>query len=105
MKLSKPAMLAAIAYFILSIVVLLPFKVDESSTSVRVPSLPKRIVTLILLVIPMALSIYSINCMVSGKCIVWAWVQSLALGIWVILFVTATFLAGEDVSEFRNKKN
>jgi len=97
MKLSKPAMLAAIAYIILGIVVLLPFKVNGSTA--KPPSFAKRVVTLILLLIPMALSVYSINCMVVGKCILWSFLQSIALGVWVILFVTASFMVGENVSE------
>jgi len=36
--------------------------------------------------------------MVVGGCTVWAWIQGVALALWVILFVLASILAGQNSS-------
>ena len=48
---------------------------------------------------PIALSIYSINCMMVGQCVVWSYVQAIVLAIWVLLFMTATFISREHQYE------
>ena len=104
MSLSKPALLAAISYLVLAFVVVLPFnQVSDKGVVSKPPSFRKRCMIVILMVIPICLSVYSINCMVVGKCMVWSWFQSIAIAVWIILFLTASFLAGENVSEtYRN---
>jgi hypothetical protein len=37
--------------------------------------------------------------MVSGKCIVWSWVNSVAIALWVLLFVVASALSYDNQME------
>jgi hypothetical protein len=44
----------------------------------------KRTAIIVALFITMAPSIYSINCLMSGKCEIWAWYNSIILSIWCV---------------------
>lgn len=92
--LTKPAILAAIAYFIMALVILLPFN-NKNITNTPTYDLKYRSLLLLLMLIPILLSIYSINCFVVGKCYVWSWVNAIVLCLWVILFITATFISND----------
>jgi membrane protein implicated in regulation of membrane protease activity len=94
-RLSSPAVLAAISYTLLAAVLLLPshhaaaLLTGDSPPPQPQPLLPltARLAVLLLLVPSALLSIYSINCMIVGSCRVWSWVQSVALAVYVLLFV------------------
>jgi hypothetical protein len=94
-ELSKPALLAAVSYLIMAFVILLPLnqggKCDPNDPECY--SFSKRILTVILMLIPIGLSVYSINCMMVGKCTIWSWVNSIFIAIWVLLFLVATVLS------------
>ena len=93
-NLSKPAMLAAVSYLIMGFVILLPL--NGSCDPARDPvcyNLPRRLLVLLLMLIPIGLSIYSINCMVVGNCMVWSWVNSIFIALWVLLFLIATVMS------------
>lgn len=94
-ELSKPAMLAAVAYLVMAFVILLPLGATGSEAGKPTPALGKRIMTLVLMLIPIGLSIYSINCMVVGKCVIWSWVNSIIIAAWVLLFLVAMVLSTE----------
>lgn len=98
-SLSRPALIASISYVILGLMILLPF--DAKSQSVHNNTFGYRLFLLIIMMIPISLSVYSINCMMVGHCIVWSYVQAIAIAFWVILFATATLVSSErqrDVS-------
>ena len=108
--LTKPAIIAAIAYVILGLMILLPFNnswtVVKSESPDAEPvvveqsqSFGYRFMLLLIMLIPIALSIYSINCMMVGQCVVWSYVQAIVLAIWVLLFMTATFISREHQYE------
>lgn len=92
--LSKPAVLASVSYIILAFVVLLPLGVNDKDNK-NTYSLSKRIAIVLIMLIPIALSIYSINCMMVGKCEIWSWVQAIAIALWVLLFVIASLLSDD----------
>lgn len=92
LKISKPALLATISYTIMGFIILLPFNTILGNGEVYKPNFPNRVIILILMIIPFALSIYSINCMITGKCFVWSWIQSLSVSLWVLLFILASVL-------------
>lgn len=102
-NISKPGLLAGISYLVMAFVILLPFNAVRSNGEVFIPNFSNRIIILLLMIIPFALSIYSINCMVIGKCYVWSWIQGVSVALWVLLFLTASFLSQESLAEqYRN---
>ena len=96
LRISSPAFIALAAYVILGITVLLPFEyptVDENNEVWIVPyDLGQRLITVLLMTIPVALSIYSINCMMVGKCNVLSYIISLVTVLWVAIFVVMAFM-------------
>lgn len=52
-------------------------------------SVVQPILSILLVIVAYLLGIYTINCMVTGKCMIWAWVNSLI----VILFAGLILLA------------
>jgi hypothetical protein len=100
MKLSKPATIAAIAYLILGIIILMPLKIGEYDLKYEKTQkfdLGYRILLLLIMLIPIGLSLYSINCMVEGKCYIWSYINAIAVCIWVILFFVASLIASERI--------
>jgi hypothetical protein len=91
-KLYTPTIIAFIGYIILALTVLLPFEYpvyDDSTDSTYIVKYDvwQRLVMLMLMSIPIALSVYSINCMMAGQCVMWSYVVSIVTLIWIALFV------------------
>jgi hypothetical protein len=108
--LTKPAVIAAIAYVLLGLMVLLPFNTTWTVVQSESPngeplvveqsqSFGYRLLLLLIMLIPIVLSIYSINCMMIGNCVVWSYVQAIIIAIWVLMFMTATFMSKESQLE------
>lgn len=98
-NLSRPAYIAAVAYMIMALVILLPFNVSFSEESEQISTayrFTQRAHMLMLLVIPIGLSIYSINCFVVGKCVTWGYVNAIAIVVWVLLFVLASMISTQS---------
>ena len=94
---TKPALLAMISYVILSFVILLPLNntyTNDAGQAVK-DTFWARVLLVIILLIPIALSVYSINCMVVGGCHIWAWVQGIIIAFWVLLFIIASIVVSE----------
>jgi ABC-type transport system involved in Fe-S cluster assembly fused permease/ATPase subunit len=90
--LQAPAYVAAIAYIVMVITLLLPFEfptVDEVTGEEYVVKYDfgQRVIALLLMTIPIVLSIYTINCMITGNCRVWSWVVAAVTVLWVAVFV------------------
>ena len=96
-KMSTPAVISLVAYVILALVIILPFEfpvTDERTNEVVIVkyNLVERLIVLLLLFIPIALSVYTINCMMTGNCVLWSYIVSLVSVFWVILFVISAFV-------------
>lgn len=96
-KLRAPAFIAAAAYLVLVVVILLPFEFpayDELTGEEYIVKydVGQRIIALLLMTIPIVLSIYTINCMVAGNCLVWSYVVSIVTVIWVAIFIITALL-------------
>ena len=96
-KISTPAVISLVAYVILALVIILPFEfpvTDERTNEVIIVkyNLVERLIVLLLLFIPIALSVYTINCMMTGNCVLWSYIVSLISVFWVILFVISAFV-------------
>ena len=96
-SLQAPAYIAAIAYAVMVIVILLPFEFpayDEVTGEEYVVKydLGQRLIALLLMTIPIALSIYTINCMMTGNCMMWSYVVAIVTVIWVAIFVITAMM-------------
>lgn len=92
MELSMPAVIAFVAYIILALVIILPFEFPVTDQETGKEYIVKydfaqRLIVLLLMTIPIALSIYTIQCMMSGKCVLWSYVVSIITAFWVLLFL------------------
>lgn len=92
LNLSYPAIIAFIGYIVLALVIILPFQYpvyDEVTGEEYVVKydFANRLIVLVIMSIPIALSIYSINCMMAGKCVIWSYIVAIIGIYWVALFV------------------
>jgi hypothetical protein len=98
------AYLVALAYVVIALIVLLPFDIgnlfDLEMLGVRNEpnnyNLGVRLLLLLFILIPMALSVYSINCLIVGQCHLWAWIQTVLILFWVVMFVALILMATAD---------
>ena len=96
LHLTIPAIIAFIGYIILALVIILPFKypvVDDNGEEYVVDyDFATRLIILLILAIPIALSVYSINCLMSGQCVVWSYIVALIVVYYIALFVILAFI-------------
>ncbi len=95
--LTTPAIVAFIAYIVLALVIILPFEIPVTDQETGVEYIVKydfaqRLIILLLMSIPIALSVYTINCMMAGKCTLWSYVVSILTVFWITLFIVATII-------------
>lgn len=96
-NLYAPTIIAFIGYIILAVTIVLPFEYpvyDEvnDTTYIVKYDFSQRILMLLLMTIPIILSIYSINCMMGGNCVLWSYVVSIITVIWVAIFVISAIV-------------
>lgn len=97
MTITTPAIVALIAYLVLAFVIILPFEfpvVDQETGEEYIVKydFAQRLIVLLLMSIPIALSVYTINCMMAGNCILWSYVVSFLSVFWVILFIVTAVI-------------
>lgn len=97
LRITTPAVVTLVGYLILVVVVLLPFDMyawdDKKSDYVRYRyDLPQRLLLLLLLMFPLLLSVYSVNCFVVGKCVPFAWIVASVTIIWAIAVIIAALV-------------
>ena len=100
--LPQPAILAVISYIVMAVVIMLPLNIgdyDPQYQENQKYNFGYRFLLLVILLIPMGLSVYSIYCMMKGSCVVWSWINALVIALWVLLFILATFMSSE---QFKN---
>jgi hypothetical protein len=97
MELSTPAYIASVAYLILVLVIIFTpaSKVMhvQGSENEQPSTFASKLVSIVLLLIPVALSIYSINCFAVGGCVVWSWINAVSVLLWVLLLVLVLVLS------------
>jgi hypothetical protein len=81
--------------------VLLPFDIGNTFDVGSVRNTPQynlglRVILLLFLLLPMILSVYSINCMMVGGCRTWSWIQTVLILVWVVAFATLVVIATTD---------
>jgi len=92
LELTTPAVIAFIAYVVLALVIILPFEFPVTDQATGEDYIVKydftqRLVVLLLMTIPIALSVYTIQCMMAGNCVLWSYVVSIITAFWVLLFL------------------
>lgn len=95
--LSTPAVITLIAYIILALIIILPFEIpvkDDQTGQILVLkyNFVERLLVLLLMTLPIALSVYSINCMVVGNCELLSYLLAFLTVIWVAIMVVMAFL-------------
>lgn len=96
-SLTMPAVIAFVAYLVLAFVIIMPFEfpvTDEATGESYIVKydFAQRLIILLLMLIPIALSIYTINCMMAGNCKVWSYVVSVLTVFWIGLFVVTAVI-------------
>ena len=92
-RFTTQAQVAILGYIILSVAVLLPVNVEKEQYN-----LTERILSLVMMLLPMIVTVYTINCLVVGSnkgglpCEVLAWLNSGSILIWSILVLVLTLL-------------
>ena len=87
LQLTRPAAVALVGYAMLALTVLLPIDMiaydpkHAKYVSYKY-SFAQRLVLVILLLLPFALGVYSVNCMMVGKCVLYSWVVALLTLVW-----------------------
>jgi len=114
-NLYTPAVIAAVAYIIMALVIILPFDVpmyDEATDQdiVIKYDFTQRLIILLLSAIPVVLSVYSINCMMGGQCVVWSYVVAIVTVIYITIFVITALMytfqrQKSTTEEFRRGRN
>ena len=74
MNFYKPTQLVFASFVILAISLISHKKLDSND----------RLTILAILTVAMLPSMYSINCLVGGNCVIWAWYHSAILSLWCI---------------------
>lgn len=94
--LSMPAIIAALGYFIVALVVILPFNIgvtdDYGNEQVLEYNFAQRFWILIMLTIPVILSVYSLNCMIMGQCVIWTNILSILVVVWAVMFLVSAYM-------------
>lgn len=93
---SKQAKLAVLGYALLSLAFFLPVKDPENPTQKY--NLPERALSFLVMLLPITVSVYTINCMVVGTanggmpCNVLAWLNSVSVFLWCVLVLVFTLM-------------
>ncbi len=103
-NLSKQATLALVGYIILILSVFLPYKLSDEENDNNY-YLKERIIYSIIMLIPIFISVFTINCMVTGAstkgCGPLSWINAILVFIWALLVFLFSFkLMKSSVEDF-----
>jgi hypothetical protein len=108
LKLTRPAYIALVAYLVFLVTILLPFNIspaldEETSKMISMEyNFGQRLVVVLLMLLPIAFSVYSINCFIVGNCFTWSYVHAVLVVVWVMLFILSIVLASTGTQEQTN---
>ena len=99
MQLSTPGLVTMASYGLLILLVMLPFDMNvrdpaTGQTMKKKYNFGHRVLVALLLLFPFVLSIYSVNCMMVGKCTLWSWVVALLTLFWALIVTISAFSVG-----------
>jgi len=116
MDLSSPAQVAIVGYLLVCLSIFFPMPIDDRDKHGNYRyRWTERFVVLFMLLLPMALSVFTIHCMTAGAegnemCGPWSWVNAIIVFLWsIVVFGVAALGAFTDgantVEGFVNKSN
>lgn len=96
-RITPPAVVTLVAYLIMAFIILMPFDMyawdDKQSRYVRYKySISQRIFLLVLLLFPLLLSVYSVNCFVVGRCHIFSWIVATVTIVWALAVIIAALV-------------
>jgi hypothetical protein len=82
-SLSGPAVVALISYSVVLLAMFFPIrpKPGQEKTDYR---LWDRVFLTLVMLVPISLTVYSVNCMMVGNCRTWSWIQAVLIAVWSI---------------------
>ncbi len=87
MPLVPSAVIAAVAFGVLLVIVLVPIPGLPS------PTLSDRLLNAVVVLLSGVATVYSIHCMVRGECFVWSWVVAVLIAVWAaVVAATSVYL-------------
>lgn len=95
--LTTPAIVTLIGYLILCVLIVSPFDMyawDEKENEYERYryNFWQRLLLLILLLFPLLLAVYSVNCFMVGKCVILSWAVALVTLLWAIAVIIAAII-------------
>ena len=106
--LSDPAKLAVLGYGILLLSILLPLnqmRMDETNNVEKKYNLGERMFAILFMLIPIVVSILTINCISVGSakgglpCSILSWVNAISVFLWsALVFVFSLYLMGQKTT-------
>jgi hypothetical protein len=92
MYLSTPAYMTLLAYLLVAAALFIPWGRVEGDEDGGY-HLKERVYSLLMMIIPVVLTVYTVNCMVVGQCYVWSWFHVILIALWsVAIFSSAVWL-------------
>ena len=97
LRITAPAIVTLVGYLILAVIIIVPFDMyawsDEKNEYVRYRyNFWQRLFLLLLLLFPLLLGVYSVNCFVVGKCVVLSWAVALVTILWATAVIIAALI-------------
>jgi len=97
MKLSTQAYFTFIASIILVVALLIPTQIKVYDPDTNIPvivpyDVKKRLFLALLISIPLAIHVYSVNCLTVGNCNTYAWIVASLIVLWILSFIVLAFL-------------
>jgi hypothetical protein len=94
---SNPTILALVGYLLLLVVVLIPMDLfvwdERTQRYLKVKyRLTHRLFMVLFLSLPIALTLYNIQCVMTGNCRTWSWLLAVCSFVMAALFVVQNFM-------------
>lgn len=98
MAIVPQAYMVLIAALVMGTVLLMPSNIriydPDTENIVAVPyNWRERLMMVFFLSLPMIVHIYSVNCLVTGSCNMFAWIVSALIVLWIVSFLVIAFMA------------
>ena len=97
MKLTQPAYVVFIASLVLLVALMLPMNIPIHDNHhgghvyIEKYSFKNRLGAILLLMIPLSLHVYSINCFTVGDCVAWSWLNAAIVLLWILSCLMVIF--------------
>ena len=98
-NLSNQALLSLVGYALLMIALFMPTTKTSTVTGEKSPegidekSFNAKLLVFLFSIIPIVLSIYTIDCLMKGECTMWSWINSIVVFAWcLVVFIISLLL-------------